>query len=111
MALSIPLSQTLPYYQQITTLSNLNYILTFKFNSREKAWYLDIANEDAVVILSSIKLLPGLDLMRKHKHKIPEGLFPNPLVLVRTNTPTDRPIALNNLGIDYELIYLEEGEF
>ena len=77
----------------------------------QKAWYLDIANQDSVLLVSSIKLLPGYDLLRKHKYRIPDGLFPNPLVLVRTNTPDERPIALNNLGIDYQLLYLEEGEF
>lgn len=111
MALSIPLSQTLPYYKQSTVLDNVNYIFQFKFNSREQAWYMEIRNQDNEILLSSIKLLPGFDLFRNHKHKNKDGLFLNPIILFKKNTPSERVIGLNNMGLDYELLYLEEGEF
>jgi len=111
MAQRIPLNTTSAYYRHTTTIGIYNYDLEFKYNTRESSWYLSISNNDNELLLSSLKLLPGFNIIKKYAYKRENKLFENPLVLINLNTTETRPIALNNMGIDYQLFILEEGEY
>lgn len=96
MILAIPTSSD-PFYTQITRLDGVAYELSFRFNQRELAWYLSIALEDGTELARGIKIVVGIDLLRRRKHdlRLPQGL----LVAV-TNTNDDSPPGLADLGID-----------
>ena len=60
----IPLS---PDAQTFTiTLAGVRLRLTVVWNEAAEYWTLTIADEDDVILLTSLPLVPGLDLLRQH---------------------------------------------
>jgi|SRR5581483_1588300 len=54
-----------PFYTQTTVLEGVSYVLTFKYNQRENAWYFDIAQADATPIISGVKIICNRPLTRR----------------------------------------------
>lgn len=61
----IPATSDEVLYQQITTLEGTDYLLTFALNLRDSYWYLDIADQDGVPIVSNIKIVVAWDLLKR----------------------------------------------
>ena len=83
--------------------------LSFYWNSREEAWYLNILTEDNVEILGGVKLVPSYDLLKQYQANpaLPQGL----LILVDIeNKPTTTNLNYDTLGVRYQLLYYTEAE-
>jgi hypothetical protein len=53
-----------PFWVQTTTLDGTAYLLTFRFNFREQAYYLQIQSSDGTITYAQgIKLVPGILLL------------------------------------------------
>ncbi len=61
---TIPLS-TDAIFTQVTALSGQDFVFTFKWNARESAWYMDIADQDDVLIVASRKLVVDYPLITR----------------------------------------------
>lgn len=63
-----------PFYTQITTLDGIPYLLNFRFNTREGAWYLQIATSENEVIAQGIKIVTNYRLLQKYADsRMPQG--------------------------------------
>ncbi len=61
----IPTTADQVLYQQVTTLDGRDYVMTFSLNLRDGRWYLDLADQDAVMIAPNIPLVINWDLLRR----------------------------------------------
>lgn len=52
-----------PFWEQETVLDGKRYLLTFKYNQRQDAWYLDIADVTGEPIASSRRLVADWVMM------------------------------------------------
>lgn len=111
MALKI-LTSSEPYSEQRVTIGGISLTLTFKYNSRNSSWYMDIKDgSNTNTILSGIKIMPNQNLTGRYILKnFPSGNF---WCIRQKNDFT--PINRDNFGSDkvYALYWLtsqEEGE-
>lgn len=107
MALSfnIPTSPAATY---TTTIERKAYIFSFKWQTRNKSWYLDITTREGDILAKAVKLVPNVPLIRKNLNKGPDG---NIYIVANTDVTTDIP-ARSNIGPnkDFELLYISNAE-
>lgn len=60
----IPTDLDNPNYQQRTSLSGTDYLLSFLYSERECRWYFSMADADGAPIISGKKMVVNWDLMR-----------------------------------------------
>lgn len=106
--LSIPTSDD-PFYTQVTDLDGVNYILDFRYNQREDAWYFDVSLVDETKLVSGVKVVCGAQLLDRFAD---ERLPPGQLIAVN-NEPDDNTPGMTELGIGRRvtLTYYEAVEF
>ena len=97
------------YFEKRISLDGRDYILRFLFNTREEKWYLDINDQDNVPIVSGLKLVLNIDLVRRlTDERRPKGalhVFEN----ASSNEQQIDP-GLSSLGLDIQLVYFDEEE-
>jgi len=72
---TIPLS-TDANWTQVTTLGGRDFIFTFRWNAREMSWYLDIADQDNVLLAASRKLVADYPVLtRRTDPRLPRGVL------------------------------------
>lgn len=103
---SIPLSPGTPAFTQRTLLDGRAYILDFRWNERESAWYLSLLDEHEDPILYGIKLVLNWPLLRR---VVDPRRPPGSLMCVDPSGNDDSP-GLQELGTRVELIYLDAEE-
>lgn len=59
----LPLSETDVYYTYSTALEDSNFILTFLWNDRDKAWRMDIRKEDNTPVVLGYKIVSSYPMM------------------------------------------------
>ena len=100
--------EPIPFYDLKITLDGDDYILNFKFNSREERWYFDIYDKEDNPLLLGNKILclyPLLNLQTDARD-LPPGFF------YCASGPNDNsPPGLYDLGEDRrcQLIYYDEA--
>lgn len=100
MIFEIPLDPSIASFTQETDMDGTTYSLTFRWNAREGAWYLTIADLDGAIVLASTKLVGGANLLRySNDSRKPPG------ALLTEGTPTR-----DNLGKESRLIYYDASE-
>lgn len=103
--ITIPVSNT-PNFTQVTTLSGRDYVLTFHWNAREAAWYMDVADQDEVGITLSRKVTVGFPLITRC---VDERRPPGMLMAVDTTGGSADP-GLDDFGTRVQLLYFEPEE-
>ena len=95
-----------PFYTETVPLDGINYRLYFGYNQREDTWYLSIANDLGTDLLNGIKLVCGIDLLKRW-HYI-EGLPAGQLACISLSGTDDSPPGLNDLaaGARCQLTYV-----
>ena len=108
MISSIPTSQDLPFFTQVTTLDGISYLLSFRWNQRESCWYLSIALQDETPLADGIKIVCNVYLLRKF---VDIRLPPGQLMAIANNNDTSPP-GIDELGQDRRvtLLYLTVDE-
>lgn len=95
--LSIPTpTEDTPFCEQTTTLDGTPYVLEFRYNQREGVWYVSVSTIDGGVIVSGIKVVPGVPLLRK----VIDARRPPGELVAFTNSDDDSPPGASELGID-----------
>jgi hypothetical protein len=100
MIVEIPPALSERAFTQETLLDGTTYRLTFRWNVREGAWYLDLLTAEDVLIAGGLKLVGGAFLLRHIT-----GAVRPPGELWVEGIPTE-----TNLGTEAVLLYLDEDE-
>jgi hypothetical protein len=106
-ALVVPTSPDDPFYSQTSELDGVEYILIFRYNQREKSWYLSLQDSEEIEILSGLKLVCDIPLFGLHRGpKTPPG----ELMVLSGNGDTTSP-DIGELGPERrcQLYYLPLG--
>lgn len=102
---TIPVSMDL-LSSQVTTLSGQDYILTFAWNPREEAWYMDVADQDGNVLACSRKVVVDFPLIyRPTDPRLPKGVF-----YAIDTTDMGQDPGRDDFGTRVHLIYVEPGD-
>ena len=103
----IPTLQSVAFYSQRTTIDDTEYVLRFKWNERDGAWFMDILDEDEGALALGLKLVPGWPILY---YVPPLDYLPRGDFYVYTTDGTAAEPTLDNLGTDFELLYITPEE-
>lgn len=98
----IPTRGDIANYDQSIELDGTVFILKFRYNSRDEAWYLSVHDVDNVPIRSGLKLIPNLALLRQ---LVTEGRPIGELIVVDSRA-IPLPPSLAELGSKVQLAYI-----
>lgn len=104
----IPTDTGLLFWQQITTLDGTDYLLEFRFNSREQVYYLMVSLTDGTLLAQGIKLVCSYPLLQAYN----DDRFPLGELIVLPDATSDGPPGLGELGIGQrcQLVYVTAAE-
>lgn len=103
----IPTDTSLLFWEQITTLDGVPYLLTFRYNSRESVYYVSIASADGgTTYIQGLKLVPDFPLLETY------ATPPGELMVVTLSSGDDSPPQLGELGDGQRcvLLYTEQAD-
>lgn len=105
-ALYVPTSAD-PFYSQITDFDGIDFLLEFRYNQREDAWYFDISLADETKLVSGIKVEIGVDLLKRYADvRLPIGT----LLAVESGNDDSTPGLLElGIGSRVTLVYVDAG--
>lgn len=97
-----------PYSSQVLDLDGRDFVLDFRFNSREACWYLSISTPDGTLLRAGIKLVPGIPLLSQHKAdaRMPQGELYIPIPADGGEPPGLLDLDPAKGGRQLELIYV-----
>jgi len=97
-----------PFYTQVTDLDGTDYILEFRYNQREDAWYFSISLSDETRLISGVKVVCGVNLLgRFAQEHLPPGIL-----MAIANEDDDSTPGTGALGIGKRvtLVYFDASE-
>lgn len=101
------LAATSPFFEQLTQLEGVEYLLRFLWSPREGAWYLDVLDQDGNALALASKLVLGVRLLRRFQDaRLPPGFL---FVVDFTGTGLDIA-APTDLGVGYQLMYITSDD-
>lgn len=103
----IPTDLTALFWTQTTTLDGVPYLLSFRFNTREQAYYLQIQSVDGTqTFVQGVKLVSNYLLLETY------GLSPPGELMSVSFSSDDSPARLGELGDGQRcnLIYIEAAD-
>ncbi len=100
----VPFDNTQDAFTEDVDLDGVSYSLTFWWNFRDLAWYLDVANASGEVIRSGIKIVLSVNLFNG-VHGLPSGSL-----LAVASDPGLARIQKADLGSVVDLIYATAAE-
>lgn len=107
MAVTLPFDAVDEAYTFRTQISNIELLFEVNWNSRDESWYMSISDIESDPIVSGIKIVPGVDLLRgvRDRTELPEGS----LVALDTSLQQERP-GREELGERVILVFLEPAD-
>lgn len=105
--LSVPTSDD-PFYTQVSDLDGTDFILEFRYNQRENAWYFGVSLTDTTRLVSGVKVVCDVDLLgRFSDNRLPPGKL-----MAVANEQNDTVPGMGELGVDRRvtLVYVEASE-
>lgn len=105
-AVVIPTDTSLYFWTQTTTLDGVPYLLTFRFNDREQAYYLQIASADGLTTyVQGLKLVCNFPLLMSFT--TPPGE-----IMCVSFTQDDSPARIGDLGdgLRCQLFYFPQAD-
>lgn len=97
-----------PFYRMSASLDGSDYLLEFRHNQREDAWYFSILLPDGTLLAAGIKVVCDWPLLRKQVDaRLPPGDF-----IALSKTQDTSPPGLDALGEQSRvtLFYLTEAD-
>jgi hypothetical protein len=97
-----------PFQRMTVRLDGRDYVLTLLYNQREDRWYISIADDESLPLLSGLKLQANWPLFWRHRYN--SALPPGDIMAVSTSD--NLPPSLSDLGEGKrcELIYFDNAE-
>lgn len=105
MSVSKLSSPNVYYSEQTVVLSDLTFRLTYRFNSTESRWYLDVVTLDGKVEVYGIKIMPDANLFETNCFKIrgTNALYATKLTL----EIDDEVVGLVSFEEDTQLVHFD----
>lgn len=102
----LPTSQTLPNYRYEVDMDGVTFRMSFKYNSRDEAWYMTILSAGGVVLRAGIKVVSEWLLLRlwQDTNNRPAG----EIITINLAEEIAKP-GLEQLGVDTALLYQGES--
>lgn len=106
MAYVVPCQLDRTHYSMQVVLDGLTYTMEFRWNTRDAAWFLDLATEDGTPVASGVRVVVGFPLCARVT-----GANRLPGVLIARDT-SGRGIGpgLADLGDRVKLLYFTRDE-
>ena len=96
------------FYTQITTLDGTDYLLEFRFNTRENCWYLIVSLADSTQLAGGIKLVSNFPLLQKYADS---RMPPGELLVLAPSSDASPPGRFDlGTGLRCQLVYLTKAE-
>jgi hypothetical protein len=92
-------------FRETVELDGVPYTIWAKWNTAYEFWTIDILDLNEVVLVAGLKLVVGIELIRRFND---ERLPPGNLVVVDVAGTTLR-VARNDVGSNVQLMYREIG--
>jgi hypothetical protein len=90
-------------------LDAITFILSFRWNVRGQAWYMNIFDKDNNLLKAGIKLVAKYSLLKQYRAV--EGLPPGEFILADAeDDPLSGPMGFENFGTRYQLLYFNRSE-
>jgi len=98
----------IPAFQKQYTLDGSAYIIRLTYNKRDDSWYMSIFTPELVTILSPIRLVSKIFLLRGKRAlpNIPAGDFK----VVQKSSDNAADITFDNFGTEFRLYYYDADE-
>ena len=106
MIYEVPLQLDVPFYLQETTLDGRSYLLEFRWNERESAWYLNIYTDLGSLISAGNKLCLDWPVARLSNHI---DMYPG-FIIPMDNTGSKAEPTFSSLGRSVKLYYFDGEE-
>ncbi len=102
----VPVSPDTPLYTERVTLDGQEFLFRFDWNGREGRWYLDVGDIDEAWIVTGIKIVANMPLLRRCVDpRRPKGI----LMAIDLSTQKGEPPDLTDLGRRVKLFYFAGG--
>jgi hypothetical protein len=105
--LKLPLFKDSPAVEMVISLEETSYQLTYTWNQRSASWYLDVATQEGVKILSGIRIQHRWSLWARYRAIA--TLPPGELVCISMTDDNIDP-SFASFGRDTILLYYLDGE-
>ena len=103
----IPTSTTFPFYDMEVDLDGVLFLLSFKFNGRDQAWYMSILDPNGTQLRSGLKVVSDWPLMRLWQEI---QIRPAGEMVAVAQGGIARPALIDELGEEVVLTYLDAEE-
>ncbi len=100
---TLPIDVDTDVWEQDTELDGRQFRLSFAWSLREEAWYLDISSRGGTLLAAGLKLVEGVDVLRREASS---DMPPGPLVLLDM-TGAHAECTHDDLGKRWILFYGE----
>lgn len=101
--LTLPLTQSLPWYSFTIQLDGASYVLEFYYNTRASRWRMNILDPTQTPLVMGLPLTIGRDLTDSYRYlKIPPGVF-----FALDDTGDGTQPTLGSFLLDHSLYYWE----
>lgn len=94
MSITIPLRASLANYEFNTTINEVTYAFSMRWNARDSAWYMDILEVDQTPVVYGVKIVLGTYLGRTTNHP----LFRSGVMTVTDTTGVGREAGFDDIG-------------
>ena len=106
---AIPLYED-PRWEMKADLTGKRYTFGVSYNARQEAWTMSIADTNGELLISGLRLVPGIDMLKKFRASSP-GLPPGELMLIdKEGRPGTAEVTRDNLTSRFMLVYSVRGE-
>lgn len=94
-AVYLPLAPSNPHYGFSIDLAGVTYNLGLRWNARDSAWYMDVADADGRMVAAGLKLVIGQMVGARHV-SVPN--FPRGIFIVGDSSGRRLDAGLDDLG-------------
>lgn len=103
--IQIPFTKGLDSFTEIVDIEEQSYVIGFSWNNREEAWYMSLFTLENIEIVTGIKLVLGMELLKRTGRP---GIPPGEVYCVPMS-PVDR-INKTDIPDIVEIVYVTEAE-
>lgn len=94
------------FWTQLVDLDNTTFTLTYRYNTRETAWYFDIGEQNGTVIVGGLKLVPNMNLTGRFA----DSRLPLGELITQSVFPNERPGRDSLSNLEFQIWYLTRTE-
>ncbi len=106
MSVLIPLRDDLEHFSEQVELDGRTFTLEFRWNAREEAWYLSVADADENSLATGVKLVVGWPLLTRYA----SADMPPGQLMADDTSGRDQEAGLTDLGRRVLLFYFNAEE-